>query len=104
MTRDDFRELIEGTLALWQVEARAGFDTAALRCEIRRNDQTLAVLGYELSAIGSVWRIEAAGQRPRTHLSIVPALASLRDALCPQRPRGRAMFVAALSGEQGAAP
>lgn len=93
MTRDRFRTLIDGTLAMWEADAQTCFDTAVMRCRILRGAQTLAVLGYEDTPIGGVWRIEAAGRTARTHLSIVPALAGLRDAVCPQRSRGRVLFV-----------
>jgi len=93
MTHDRFRTLIDGALAIWQADAQTRFDAAAMRCRILRGAQTLAVLGYERTAVGGVWRIEAPGRTARTHLSIVPALAGLREAVCPQRPHGRVLFV-----------
>jgi hypothetical protein len=93
MNRERFRTLIDGTLALWQADAQTRFDAAAMRCRILRGAQTLAVLGYELTASGGVWRIEAAGRTTRTHRSVVPVLSSLRDAVCPQCPHGRVLFV-----------
>ncbi len=103
VTGEHFRELLVGTLALWQADAQACFVGDALRCRILRAEQTLAVVAYEHTALGGVWRIEAPGRTSRTHLSIVPALATLRDAVCPQRPRGRVLFVPDASGD-GAAP
>ena len=93
MSPEHFRELVAGTLAIWQADARACFDDDTMRCRILRGEFTLAVIGYEVTALGGVWRIAPAGRTARTHLSVVPALAGLREAVCPQRARGRVMFV-----------
>lgn len=99
MTPARFRELVTGTLTLWQTDSQACFDADAMRCRILRGEHTLAVVGYEVTALGGVWRIAPAGRTARTHLSIVPALATLRDAVCPQRAHGRVLFVSASAGE-----
>lgn len=103
MTPARFRELVTGTLTLWQADTQTCFDANAMRCRILSGEQTLAVVGYEVTALGGVWRIEPAGRTARKHLSIVPALATLRDAVCPQRAHGRVLFVSASSSEDGTA-
>jgi len=104
MTAERFRELLEGTLTLWQVQAHACFDDGTLRCRILRGEDTLAVVAREHTALGEVWRIEASDRVSRTHLSIVPALATLRDAVCPQRARGRVLFVSETSHDEAGSP
>jgi len=104
VTGERFRELLEGTLTLWQVQGHACFDDGALRCRILRGEHTLAVVTREHTALGEVWRIEAPGRVSRTHLSIVPALATLRDAVCPQRGRGRVLFVSEASHDGAGSP
>lgn len=102
MTEARFRELLEGALALWQADAQANFSGDAMRCRIRRGEETLAVVAWEHTALGGVWRIEAPGRTTRSHLSIGPALATLRDTVCPQRPRGRVLFVPGSPGDGAA--
>lgn len=104
MTAERFRELLEGTLTLWQVQARACFDDDALRCRVLHGENIIAVVARERTPLGEVWRIEAPGRVSRTHLSIVPALATLRDTVCPQRARGRVLFVPETPPDEAVSP
>lgn len=95
---DRFRAVIEGALELWQVHARTRFDAAQPHCRIVVDTGLEIAVTLEDSATGEHWRIECPGRTPRVHRSVVPALATLREALAPGRPRGRALFVSMAPG------
>ena len=93
MSPERFRVLIEGVVAIWQVEANLAFEQDSTGCRITLSDGGVVMVGVEQQAFGPVWRISRPEQRERSHASVVTALRGLRAILCPDRPTGRAWFV-----------
>ncbi|MBM86552.1 MAG: hypothetical protein CMM47_11085 [Rhodospirillaceae bacterium] len=93
MTPARFQILVEGALAIWKVEVEATFATDQTSCQIVTADGAAVVLRFEREPFGVVWRLVEQGRRDRVHISILPALRSLREITAPGRKAGRVLFV-----------
>ena len=94
MNKDRFRTLIEGMLAVWQLDVELVFAVTEPVCDILRDGESVLIISIEDQPFGMIWRIVEPGRRDRVHPSIVPALRGLREILCPDRGTGRVLFVA----------
>ena len=94
MSPERFREIVSGALAIWEADVHVQLDARDCGCRILRGGETIVEVSHEQTPLGGAWRIEVTGRMTRTHLSVVPALATLRDAICPARNHGRVWFVA----------
>lgn len=93
MTPARFRTLVEGALEIWRVEATASFAEGQAHCGIALKNERVVEISVEAQPFGTVWRLSEPGRRDRVHPAIGPALRSLREILCPDRPAGRVLFV-----------
>jgi hypothetical protein len=93
MTPNRFRTLIEGALEIWRVEAAVSFAPGGSGCEITAGGGTAVAVSVEAQPFGTIWRLCEEGRRDRVHPAVGPALRSLREMLCPDRPAGRVLFI-----------
>ena len=101
MSPERFRALIDGVLAFWQADAQVSYDPDALHCRVERDGGVLVEISRSPTPLGEAWRVEATGRVARTHLSVVPALTTLREAVAPGRPRARVLFANESPDEDG---
>ena len=91
VTPERLRCLFLGLIDAWGSGVEAC--CSGMSCRFLREGTEIASLVIERHPFGTVWRIGIPGRRDRVHESVLAALRSLRQELCPDRPGGRVLFV-----------
>ena len=84
---------MRGVVAHWDDTLKIDLAPAGFEARILRAGEHLATLSQEPSTMGNLWRVATPARTPRVHRGVGAALVSLREALSPDRPTARVLFV-----------